>query len=197
MALIKCKECGHMISSKAEQCPNCGYINKRRRNKAIIIGIVILLLIICLIVSFILLYKGIKQEDNKQLETMDKEINEQFPYKNITSTAELNDAINDKESIILLAQTTCSYCEQFNPVLNKVKNDYDLNVYVIVVDTLDSDVFNEMMSMDNGFGDYFEENTNWGTPLLLLFDKGNFIDDVSGYTEEDNLISILSNDGFI
>lgn len=25
MALIKCKECGHMISDKAKSCPNCGY----------------------------------------------------------------------------------------------------------------------------------------------------------------------------
>lgn len=25
MALIKCNECGHTISDKAESCPNCGY----------------------------------------------------------------------------------------------------------------------------------------------------------------------------
>ena len=25
MALIKCKECGKEISSKAKSCPNCGY----------------------------------------------------------------------------------------------------------------------------------------------------------------------------
>lgn len=24
MALIKCSECGHMVSDKAESCPNCG-----------------------------------------------------------------------------------------------------------------------------------------------------------------------------
>ena len=25
MALIKCKDCGHMVSTKAEKCPKCGY----------------------------------------------------------------------------------------------------------------------------------------------------------------------------
>lgn len=186
-----------MISPKAKQCPHCGYINKRRRNKAIIIGIVILLLVICFIVGFIFITKSIKQENNTQLETTDNENSEKFPYKNITSAAELNEAINDKESIILLAQTTCSYCEKFDPILSKVKNDYDLNVYIIVVDTLDPEIYDEMMNMDNDFGDYFAENTNWGTPTLLLFDDGYLIDDVSGYTEEENLVSILSDDGFI
>lgn len=31
MAIIKCAECEHQISSKAESCPNCGYpINKKK-----------------------------------------------------------------------------------------------------------------------------------------------------------------------
>ena len=30
MALIKCKECGKEISSKADTCPNCGVKNKKR-----------------------------------------------------------------------------------------------------------------------------------------------------------------------
>lgn len=30
MALIKCKECGHQVSSKAETCPNCGVTIKAK-----------------------------------------------------------------------------------------------------------------------------------------------------------------------
>ena len=30
MALIKCKECNHEISSTAEYCPHCGYKNDVR-----------------------------------------------------------------------------------------------------------------------------------------------------------------------
>ncbi len=29
MALVKCKECGHEISTKAKACPNCGAVRKR------------------------------------------------------------------------------------------------------------------------------------------------------------------------
>ena len=34
MALIKCKKCGIKVSNKAERCPFCGYIIKRKVNNA-------------------------------------------------------------------------------------------------------------------------------------------------------------------
>lgn len=34
MALKKCKECGHQVSSKAKTCPNCGY--KLKKSKKLI-----------------------------------------------------------------------------------------------------------------------------------------------------------------
>lgn len=35
MALIKCPECGKMISDKAHACPNCGYPLQKRARRAI------------------------------------------------------------------------------------------------------------------------------------------------------------------
>lgn len=47
MAIVKCKECGKEISSKASQCPNCGYdYNKSKMYKNIIIVSVIIIIII-------------------------------------------------------------------------------------------------------------------------------------------------------
>lgn len=34
MALIKCKECGKEFSDMAETCPNCGYSEKKAKEKA-------------------------------------------------------------------------------------------------------------------------------------------------------------------
>lgn len=44
MAIIKCKECGREISSKAKTCPGCGYKNKKKTSK---LTWVILIIIIC------------------------------------------------------------------------------------------------------------------------------------------------------
>jgi hypothetical protein len=46
MALTKCKECGHDISSTADKCPNCGAPSKLKTSKNIGVGCVIALLII-------------------------------------------------------------------------------------------------------------------------------------------------------
>jgi hypothetical protein len=47
MALQKCKECGHEVSTKAESCPNCGSPVKRKRGFAAgcltVIGILMLI----------------------------------------------------------------------------------------------------------------------------------------------------------
>lgn len=49
MALIKCKNCGKEISSKANSCPNCGKVyNYKNSNNSV------LYLIICSIIGFII-----------------------------------------------------------------------------------------------------------------------------------------------
>ena len=83
------------------------------------------------------------------------------------------------------------------PVLEKVQNDYNLDVYEITLDELDSELFDDMTSADNDFGDFFYENNEWGTPLLLLFRDGELVGSLSGYTEEENLVEILKDYDFI
>jgi len=48
MALIKCKECGHEISTKAKACPNCGY-----EKKPVQIGCLASIIIIAFVIYFI------------------------------------------------------------------------------------------------------------------------------------------------
>lgn len=36
MSLIKCKECGNSVSSKAEQCPKCGFVIKKKGGGCIV-----------------------------------------------------------------------------------------------------------------------------------------------------------------
>lgn len=60
MALIKCPECGHDVSDKAESCPNCGYKisektgndtyepQKQNKSKKTILGVMLLMISISL-----------------------------------------------------------------------------------------------------------------------------------------------------
>lgn len=60
MALIKCPECGHEVSDKAESCPNCGYkiteakdeapTQEQNNGKKIALGIILLAIFISLFV---------------------------------------------------------------------------------------------------------------------------------------------------
>jgi hypothetical protein len=51
MALIKCKECSHEISNKAESCPNCGAKRKKPVSKGCLIFVVLTVLFIVFIGS--------------------------------------------------------------------------------------------------------------------------------------------------
>lgn len=54
MALKKCKECGHQVSSEADACPSCGYsLKKEREHKAVTsgCGCLMLVVLICIFVS--------------------------------------------------------------------------------------------------------------------------------------------------
>ena len=46
MALIKCKECGHKISSKATSCPQCGNPTKKKSSSAGLCGCLVIVALI-------------------------------------------------------------------------------------------------------------------------------------------------------
>lgn len=87
--------------------------------------------------------------------------------------------------VVVLAQTTCSYCQMFEPVINGFAGDNDTVAYVINIDTLgDSEDVTDVFS-------YFETNTGWGTPLTLAVKDGEVVKDLSGATEDTDEIKAL------
>ena len=51
MALRKCKECGHYVSSKAKKCPNCGAPIKKRIGCISLIGIAFIVFIVLIVIG--------------------------------------------------------------------------------------------------------------------------------------------------
>lgn len=57
MALIKCPECGKEISDSISTCPNCGYVLKKKKNKAVPIIIVLVIAIAAGAVAYFYYFK--------------------------------------------------------------------------------------------------------------------------------------------
>lgn len=90
----------------------------------------------------------------------------------------------DKPFVLVLAQTTCGYCEQYEPVLNTFAMENNVPAYVINVDTLESSDLEKLTSSLK----YFEQNESWGTPLTLGIKNKEVVGELSGYTDQTDSI---------
>jgi len=83
---------------------------------------------------------------------------------------------------LVLAQTTCSYCLQFKPVINTYAGEKNLPIYVLEIDELSDDDRSALLSSLS----YFENNESWGTPLTLGIKNKEVVSELSGYTDDEN-----------
>ena len=118
--------------------------------------------------------------------------------KNQTSSSEpsvsewVNDSLEEKFTIAVIAQTTCSYCEMYKPVVESVENKYeDLNVYWFHTDQLSNADYSTLS------GTYDISDTFKGTPYTMLTYHGVLVDYISGYVDEETLIQFLVDNGVI
>lgn len=86
---------------------------------------------------------------------------------------------SDKPFALVIAQTTCSYCQQFAPVINEYAGKNKVPVYIVYLDELGEDANKLLSSLS-----YFDENQDWGTPLSLGIDNKEVVSTLSGYTDD-------------
>ncbi len=91
---------------------------------------------------------------------------------------------SDKPFALVIAQTTCSYCEQFAPIINDYAGENNIPVYIVYLDKLESDDYSNLL----GSLDYFDNNDSWGTPLTLGIDNKEVVANLSGYTDDTEAI---------
>lgn len=203
MALIKCSECGKQISDKAKKCPHCGASNKiqsrKKDNKNILPIIICLLLAFLLIGGGIFAYQVLKDNNDTDVKaensetTNNKEYSSFFPYPSINNKEELNKALSNGKVILFIAQSSCKYSKQFSPTVDIIRNDYNLNVYLIMLDKID---FNNIMGINNDFDNYLNSD-DIGTPTLLLYDNGKLINSIVGQISLEELETKLKENNFI
>lgn len=94
---------------------------------------------------------------------------------------------NDESFAMLIWRTGCTHCEDFEPKLNKVIKNYDLEIYSINTEDLDD---NEYAKLEN-------KTFISGTPTLVIFENGKYKTKLVGDKEEAEVINFLKQNNFI
>ena len=104
----------------------------------------------------------------------------------------VNDSLEEKYTIAVIAQTKCGYCEMYKPVVESVQSEYeDLNIYWFHTDELSNADYSTLS------GTYDISDTFKGTPYTMLTYHGVLVDYISGYVDEDTLVQFLIDNGVI
>lgn len=99
----------------------------------------------------------------------------------------------DKKSgvnVIYLGRSTCHYCVQFLPTLQKAQKELGYTTkYLDVTTVSESDA-----STISGLNDFLTENYG-STPLVVVTKNGKFVNGWVGYGEYDDFVSFLNKAG--
>ena len=109
--------------------------------------------------------------------------------KNLDSAMAL---IEDKDMhILFLGRPTCSYCEQFEPVITGLSDDYDFEYDYINTDELTSSGLSDLLGRLN------INEEEFGTPYLSITKDGEVVAEQSGYVDRETLFDFLKENGVI
>jgi len=96
----------------------------------------------------------------------------------------------DDVMVTVFAQTTCSYCEQYKPIVTEVIGEEKVDIYWFDLDTLGEDDYNSLVEA-------YSDLSGQGTPYTLITQSGKKIGEISGYVEKESLVSKLQEVGAI
>lgn len=136
----------------------------------VVIGIVVLLAL------FILLSVLVKETPSKEMSA------------DIESW--LTDTASDEYVVTVIAQTTCSHCINFKPVMTKANNKNDFKLYWFEANQLTSSDYSTLK-------DTYELDSYQGTPYTFVTKGGEVLDYISGETDYDSLIEFLQKNNVI
>ncbi len=98
-----------------------------------------------------------------------------------------------EKAIIVLGQTGCGACTAFKPVINEIAKEYNITIYFVnLTDWEKRETYDLMSSLS-----YFKERESFGTPLTLILENGDNIDEQEGHNSKDTTIAFLKKHGFI
>lgn len=134
-------------------------------------------------------------KDAKPKETEEDKTNkENTSDLNFIEVEKYLELVKSKEkSIIVLSQTTCSYCVAAKPILNKIAKEKDITINIIEINKIsDNDEYTAFIETLEGFG--MEE---FGTPHTMIVQGNKELDNIVGLATEAEYIELFKEQGFI
>lgn len=113
--------------------------------------------------------------------------NKYTTYENINYSTFI-EKINAKEDFVLLVwQTGCSHCEDFEPRLNEIIKEYGLKIYGLNLSELKSDEYAVIQN----------KTLSHATPTLVYFEDGKNNSKIIGAQSKENVINFLKKNKII
>lgn len=98
---------------------------------------------------------------------------------------------SDKKNVIVVGQSTCSYCVQAKVTLNDIVEENDITINYLNISYLTEE---EGEKFESSL-DYFENS--WGTPIMMIVQDGKLVDIIEQYVEKDEYVEFLEENGVI
>jgi len=158
MSLIICKECGEQVSSKATDCPQCGYPLKKKGNKFFSgCGCLLVIILGCFLLFLILSYQGDKVSSynydssstnkyNNSKPQNSKLINNHSVNKTLTLNKEQTDLLNDLQQQGLISIDAKNITVEVEPVFwskmkFSLKKDFSATCAVFIAHKRNKDLY--------------------------------------------------------
>lgn len=116
-------------------------------------------------------------------------------FKSITADT-LEDAVaDDKAKIVYIGRSTCGFCVQFLPVLQKAQAEYGYETLYLDITTVKTqEQQDKILAFDND-SEFLKKNFG-GTPMVLIMKSGELVGTWMGYAEYDSYAKWLEENGF-
>lgn len=110
-------------------------------------------------------------------------------YKNLISS--------ENEEVIVVGQTSCSYCMMAKPALLSIASEYGVKInYINLTEIKNAENGTELIEQFNKSLDYLSSE-EWGTPLMLVVKNNEVVATSNGYLSKTNYIKFLKDQGII
>lgn len=174
------------------------------------IGMIVrLVCVVCIIIPIIYLTESYDLNDERELDYSEnyyyeEEIyyDEEDEYYNSYSYDYITEINYDQfmtlyngntESVVVLVQTYCGYCNMYKPILDAIAYNKNIDIYYLDILNLTDTEYNYLLNNI----DFFQENAYWGTPTTLIVKNSSTIDYLEGYVDENTTLDFYRKNSII
>ena len=93
---------------------------------------------------------------------------------------------NDDYTIILLASPTCYHCQEYKPIINKLANSNDFNLYFFEIDKLSSED-SKTLTTTFDISDF-----DGSVPYTFIINNNEVVGSKTGYSTRDAVVNFLT-----